>query len=99
MLHVLAGQVVKLVEVLRVRADHHLAVAVLHRHDSLEHCPGAILYELAERVQVCGIDDGSRVDTLAVLALGLSVELLPPFSEILELRIEGNEHLNALSAF
>ena len=48
MLHVLAGKVIQLVEVLRIAADDYAAVAVFHCDHSLVHNPCAVLDELAE---------------------------------------------------
>ena len=41
---------------------------------------------------------GCREDTLVVLTLTLSVELLPPLSDIVELRLEVGDDLNLLAS-
>ncbi len=47
MLHVLSGEVIQLVKVLRIRTDDDASVRFLDVHDCLEHDPVAILNELA----------------------------------------------------
>ena len=50
-------------------------------------------------MKVGGVCYGCREDTLAVLALGLAVELFPPLCEIGEFRIVNNEDFDCLAVF
>ena len=97
--HVLTCKVVELVEVLLVAADDYLAVALLDVDNGLEHNPVTVLDELTHGVKVGGEIDGRREYSLEILAFGLAVELLPPFSKVLELRIVGHQNLDFLSMF
>ena len=97
--HVLAGEVVELVEVLRVASDDNLTVALLDAHNGLEHVSVTVLDELSHRVEVCGEVDGGREYSFQILAFRLAVELLPPLSKVLELRIVGNQDLYLLAKF
>ena len=97
MLHVLAGKVVQLVQVLGIVADNYAALGFLDLDHGLEHHAVTFLDELAHGVEVGGEVDRCGEDTLLVLALGLAVELLPPFSEILELGIVVHQDLDLLT--
>ena len=48
MLHVLACKVVELVQILRIAADNHAAVAVLNIYHGLEHDTCTILNKLSK---------------------------------------------------
>ena len=54
-LHILACEVVKLVEILLVAANLDAAAALLHRKNGLEHHAVTLLDELAHRMKVSGI--------------------------------------------
>ena len=97
-LHVLAGQIVQPVEILRIRRDRHLAAGILHGDHRLEKHPLAVLDVLAHRVQIGGENHRGGENALAVLAFALAEELLEPFAQILQLRIETGEELDLAAA-
>ncbi len=97
-LHVLAGEVVELVQVLAVRLNDHAAAGIVHVQDGLEHDAGTFLDELAHGVKVGRIVYAGRENAGAVLALGLTVELLPPFGHVGELGIVVHQDFRALAA-
>ena len=68
MLHVLAGQVVELVQVLGILLNDHAALGVVHVQDGLEHHAGAFLDELTHGVEVGGVVHAGGEDAGAVLA-------------------------------
>ncbi len=95
--YALALKEVEAVEVLIVVWEEKLTVRLLDRDDRLEDRTLALLDPLTHRVEVCREVAGCREDTLAVLTLALSVELLPPLSHEVKLRLEVSENLNLLA--
>ena len=66
--------------------------------DGLEHLARAFLDVLPEGVQVGGEDGAGREDALMLLAFTLTEELLKPFDEVEQLRLEGSEQFHLQSA-
>ncbi len=93
----LALEEVEAVEVLVVVGEEQLAVGLLYRQHGLEDGALALLNPLTHRVQVGGEVAGSGEDTLAILAFALSVELLPPLGDEVQLRLEVGDDLNLLA--
>ncbi len=79
----LAGQIVQSVQVLRIFLDGDLAGRLLDIDNGLEHDPGTVLNELAQRMQVRRQIDRCREQALVILAFALAVELLPPLGDIM----------------
>ena len=99
LIHTLSGEEVETVEVLIVMREVELAVGSLYRDDCLVDRALAILNPLAHRVQVGGEVARCGEDTLAILAFALTVELLPPFGDKVELGLIVDHNLNLLATF
>ena len=69
-----------------------------YRNDRFEDGTFAILNPLAHRVQVGCQVYGSRENTFAVLTFAFAVQLFPPFSDVVEFRVEVSEDFNFLTA-
>ena len=93
----LAGHEVQAVQVLLVGLDHHLVLRCGYRDNRLEEGTLALLDVLTHRVQVGREGYAGGEDTLAFLALRLTVELLPPLVDILQLRLVRTEDLDLLA--
>ncbi len=92
----LAREEVETVAVLCVggNGDAFLDVDVNH---GFEHHARTLLDELTDGVQIGGIYGAGGIETLAVLALGLAEELLPPFAGQRKSGIVDRKNLNALT--
>ena len=87
-------QIVQIVEILGILGDVDAVVDRIDGEDGLEHLARAFLDVLTEGVQVGGEDGAGREDALMLLAFTLAEQLLEPFDEVEELRLEGGEQLN-----
>jgi len=95
--HILAGEEVHSVEVLRVALDRNITIGLFDINNSLEESTLALLDHLPERMEICREHCGGREYTLAVLALALTIELLPPLGKECKRRIISCEHLHLLA--
>ena len=93
----LACKEVQTIKVLLVRWEEKFLLWVLHADACLENGALTLLYPLSHRMQVGGEVTRSRIDTLAVLALALAEELLPPLSIVMQLGLVVDEDLNLLA--
>ena len=93
----LACQEVQTVKVLLVRRYCQAGVGLLHRNYSLEDGTLAILNPLTHGVEVGGEVNRCREDALAILTFTLAVELLPPFTQIMELWLIVRHDFNLLA--
>ena len=82
-----AGQEVETVEVFLVRGNLQTGVGLLYADNGFKDGALAVLDPLTHRVQVGGEVNACGEDTLAVLALALAIELLPPFAQVVQLRL------------
>ena len=98
LVYTLALEEVQAVEVLIVVREEQLLVRSLNADDGLEDRALALLNPLTHRVEVGSEVAGSREDTLLVLALALAIELLPPLSEVVQLRLEVAYDLDLLAS-
>ena len=97
LVHVLAGQEVQAVQVLFVRGHLQAVIGLLHGDDCLVDAAFAFLNPLAHAVQVGGEVHGGGEDAFVLLALGFAVQLLPPFADIMQFRVEVHEDFNFLA--
>ena len=74
------------------------AVLIIDIDDRFKHHSLALLNELTDGVKVCGICRGGGINALAVLALALAEELLPPFAGHSECGVVHRKNFNALCA-
>ena len=95
--HRLAGEEVEPVAVRFVKWDAHLVLRGRKAHDGLHQHALALLNVLAHGVQVCGKVDACGEEALFLLALALTVELLPPLCHEAERRLEAGEQLHLLA--
>ena len=95
--HLAAGQVVEPVEILVVGRDGDGRSGVVKEDNGLLQHADAVLDILAHGVQVRRQVDGGGEDALAVLALGLAVELLPPLRHEAERGLVGGQNFNILA--
>ena len=95
--HGLAGQEVQAVHVLGVVGDDELALGG-KLHHGLKHEPLALLDILAHGVQVGGKLHAGGEQALALLALALAVQLLPPLGEEPEAGLIAGQQLHLLTA-
>ena len=93
----LACKEVQTIEVFLIRRNRQRGIGLLHRDDCLEDGAFTILNPLTHRVEVGGKVNRSREDTLFVLTLTLSIELLPPFTEVVKLRLIVRHNLYLLT--
>ena len=91
-------QIVQIVEVFGILGDVDAVVDRIDGEDGLEHLARALLNVLTEGVQVGGEDGAGGEDALVLLAFALAEELLEPFDEVEELRLERGEQLHLQSA-
>ncbi len=96
--HTLSLEEVETVQILVVVGEEQLLVGLLHRDDCLEDGTLAVLDPLSHGVQVGREVTSGGEDALVVLALTLSIELLPPLSDVVELRLEVGHNLNLLAS-
>ena len=93
----LAGEEVQAVAVGLVKGDlGRIGVGIYRTDNGLEHNGRAVLNELTERVEICRKNYRCRENTLAVLAFGFAVQLLPPFNKVLKLRFIIHKHLELM---
>ena len=95
--HVLVSQEVQAVEVALQLVDEEVLCGLLDIHDGLEHDAGTFLNELTHGVQVGGEDAACGEQTLVVLALALTEQLLVPLVHEGEVRLIALEDLDALA--
>ena len=93
-IHGLAGEEVKTVHIFGIVLDRPLDRRLCKLHDRLEQNVRALLHKLTERMQIGGEDRGRREQTLAVLALALAEQLLPPFGHHRILRLIADHHFH-----
>ncbi len=93
----LALQVVQAVQILPVGADGIPGGGRIEANHGLENVPLPLLDHLTQRVQVGGELGGHGEQTLAVLALGLAEQLLPPAAEHLEARLVALKDLHGFA--
>ena len=87
-------QIVQIIKVFRILGDVDAVVDRIYGEDGLEHLARAFLDILAEGVQIGGEDGAGRENPFVFLALTLAKELLEPFDEVEELRLERGHQLN-----
>ena len=97
LVYTLASQEVKAVKVLCVRWEEKLLLRVLHRDTGLEDSTFAFLNPLTHRVKVGGEVARCWVDTLTILTLRLTEQLLPPLHVVVQLWLIVHENLNLLA--
>ena len=85
--HVHAGEEVKTVKVVLVVGDLERSSGLVDLNDCLIHDACAVLDELTHGVEICCVINACREDTSSVLALRLTVELLPPLCHVVERRL------------
>ena len=93
----LAFQIVQTVQILPVGADGVPGGGRIEADHGLENVPLTLLDHLTQRVEVGGELGGHGEQTLAVLALGLAEQLLPPAAEHLEARLVALKDLHGLA--
>ena len=98
LVNTLALEEVQTVEVLIVVREEQLLVRSLYADNSLEDRALALLNPLTHRVKVGSEVASCWEDTLLVLTLALTIELLPPLSEVVKLRLEVADDLNLLAS-
>ena len=98
LIHTLALQEVQTIEVLIIVREEQLLVRSLYADNSLEDRALALLNPLAHRVKVGSEVASCREDTLLVFTLALTIELLPPLSEVVKFRLEVANDLNLLAS-
>ena len=97
LVNTLALEEVQTVEVLIIVREEQLLVRSLYADNSLEDRALALLNPLAHRVKVGSEVASSWEDTLLVLTLALTIELLPPLSKVVKLWLEVAYNLNLLA--
>ena len=95
--HILIGQEVESVEVVRVGLDVQILLRSRNIHNRLEQDAGAFLDKLSHRVQVGGKDCRRGVDALVVLAFALTKELFIPLGHHRESRLIADQNLDGLA--
>ena len=95
--HGLSCQIIHAVSILFFLFEDYLCGALIDINDGLHQYAGSVLDELSHGVKVCGKVHGCGEDASPVLALGLSVKLLPPLAYIMEGRLVVRKYLHHLS--
>ena len=85
--HTLSGQEVQAVQIFVVRREEHLMVGLLDTDDGLEDGTFAVLNPLSHGMKVGGKIYGSRENTFLILSFRFSVQLFPPFVQVVQLRL------------
>ena len=98
LINTLALEEVQTVEVLIVVWEEQLLVRSLNADNSLEDRALALLNPLTHRVKVGSEVASCWEDTLLVLTLALTIELLPPLSKVVKLWLEVAYNLNLLAS-
>ena len=95
--HGLALQIVQPIQILVIGTDGILLGRRVKANHGLKNVPGALLDHLTKRMEIRGKLGSHGEQALAVLALGLTEQLLPPTAKHLEARLEALKQLDCLS--
>ena len=96
--HMLACEEVESVLIVSGSLDNKIALRLSKCDNGLEQRAFALLYVLAERVEVGREYRRSREDSLVLLALALAEELLEPLAHHGVVRLIGGHHFDLLAA-
>ena len=97
LIHALASEEVQTIKILLILREEQLLLRLLNADDGLEDGALTVLNPLSHGVEVSGEVDRSGEDTLLVLTLRLTIELLPPLTHKVELGLEVHHDLNLLT--
>ena len=97
-IHALASKEVQTIEVFLIVGEENFLIRLLNRNNSLENGTLTILNPLSHRVQVGSEIHACGENTFMVLTLTLTVELLPPFTHEVQLRLIVHHDFNLLAS-
>ena len=98
LIHTLALQEVQTIKVFIIVREEQLLVRSLYADNSFEDRTLTFLNPLTHRVEVGSEVASCREDTLLVFTLALTIELLPPLSEVVKFWLEVANDLNLLAS-